>query len=87
MFSFYALPALPFLILAVVYVLGAIMTPPGGMATGAEGSDRQLIGLVVAGTYIVLVALCFAYFHPIFVGERIPYDSWSVRMWLNGRWI
>ena len=30
MFSFYVLPALPFLILAVVYVLGAIMTPPGG---------------------------------------------------------
>ena len=49
MFSFYVLPALPFLILAVVYVLGAIMTPPAGMAAGAGRTDRQLIGTVVAG--------------------------------------
>jgi len=82
MFSFYALPALPFLILAVVYVLGAIMTPPGGTATG-----RQLIGTIVAGMYVALVALCFAYFHPIFVGQLMPYDSWAPRMWLGNRWI
>jgi dolichyl-phosphate-mannose--protein O-mannosyl transferase len=87
MFSFYTLPALPFLILAVVYVLGAIMTPPEGMATGAQRTDRQLIGAVVAGVYVVAVAVCFAYFHPIFVGELIPYESWSDRMWLGNRWI
>ncbi|WP_306211280.1 dolichyl-phosphate-mannose--protein mannosyltransferase [Actinoplanes sp. RD1] len=87
MFSFYALPALPFLILAVVYVLGAIMTPPGGTAVGAARSDRQLIGSIVAGVYLLLVALCFAYFYPIFVGQLIPYDDWSSRMWLGGRWI
>jgi dolichyl-phosphate-mannose-protein mannosyltransferase len=87
MFAFYALPALPFLILAVVYVLGAIMTPPGGLATGRARSDRQVIGILVAGAYVALVALCFAYFHPIFVGQLIPYESWSQRMWLGSRWI
>jgi dolichyl-phosphate-mannose-protein mannosyltransferase len=87
MFSFYVLPALPFLILAVVYVLGAIMTPPGGTATGAARTDRQLIGTIVAGVYVVLVAACFAYFHPIFVGQLIPYQDWSARMWLGSRWI
>ncbi|GLW29504.1 dolichyl-phosphate-mannose--protein mannosyltransferase [Actinoplanes regularis] len=87
MFSFYLMPGLPFLILAVVYVLGAIMTPPGGMTSGAARTDRQLIGTVVAGTYVVLVALCFAYFWPVFVGTTLPYDDWSVRMWLGGRWI
>jgi dolichyl-phosphate-mannose-protein mannosyltransferase len=87
MFSFYALPALPFLILAVVYVLGAIMTPAGGLAHGAARTDRQLIGTIVAGAYVVIVALCFAYFHPIFVGQLIPYSDWSARMWLGGRWI
>jgi dolichyl-phosphate-mannose-protein mannosyltransferase len=87
MFSFYALPALPFLILAVVYVLGAIMTPAGGMVTGRQRPDRQLIGTVVAATYVTLVALCFAYFHPIFVGQLIPYDDWWSRMWLGGRWV
>ncbi|MEU4237794.1 glycosyltransferase family 39 protein [Actinoplanes sp. NPDC026619] len=87
MFSFYLLPALPFLILAVVYVLGAIMTPPSGIVTGKARSDRQMIGTVVAGAYVILVALCFAYFHPIFVAQLMTYDSWSSRMWLGGRWI
>jgi dolichyl-phosphate-mannose-protein mannosyltransferase len=87
MFNFYVLPALPFLILAVVYVLGAIMTPPEGMAVGAARTDRQLVGTVVAGVYVVLVALCFAYFYPIFVGQLIPYTSWQSRMWLGSRWI
>jgi dolichyl-phosphate-mannose--protein O-mannosyl transferase len=87
MFSFYLLPGLPFLILAVVYVLGAIMTPREGVATGRRRTDRQLIGTVVVGAYVVLVALCFAYFYPIFVGQLITYNSWSARMWLGSRWI
>jgi dolichyl-phosphate-mannose-protein mannosyltransferase len=87
MFSFYVLPALPFLILAIVYALGAIMTPPGGTAAGAARTDRQLVGTIVAGVYVLLVALCFAYFYPIFVGQLIPYQDWSSRMWLGGRWI
>jgi dolichyl-phosphate-mannose-protein mannosyltransferase len=87
MFSFYALPALPFLILAVVYVLGAVMTPPEGIAQGAARTDRQLVGVVAATAYVVIVALCFAYFYPIFVGQSIPHESWSNRMWLGGRWI
>jgi dolichyl-phosphate-mannose-protein mannosyltransferase len=87
MFSFYALPALPFLILAVVYVLGAIMTPPQGVAAGSGRTDRQLIGTIVVAVYVTLVAACFAYFYPVFVGQLIPYDSWSTRMWLGGRWI
>jgi dolichyl-phosphate-mannose-protein mannosyltransferase len=87
MFAFYVLPALPFLILAVVYALGAIMTPPEGVATGAGRTDRQFVGTIVAGVYVLLVALCFAYFHPIFVGQLIPYEDWSSRMWLGNRWI
>jgi dolichyl-phosphate-mannose-protein mannosyltransferase len=87
MFEFYVLPALPFLILAVVYVLGAIMTPPDGMAIGEKRTDRQVIGMVVAAAYVVLVAACFAYFYPIFVAKLIPYGDWSARMWLGGRWI
>ncbi|GAA2638920.1 dolichyl-phosphate-mannose--protein mannosyltransferase [Paractinoplanes durhamensis] len=76
MFSFYALPALPFLILAVVYVLGAIMAPP-----------HQQLGAVFVGAYVTVIALCFAYFYPIFVGDLIPYESWLSKMWLGGRWI
>jgi dolichyl-phosphate-mannose--protein O-mannosyl transferase len=111
MFSFYAAPALPFLILAVVYVLGAIMSPartpvgattgeaPGASSTaGAAGTalagsaahdtlDRRMVGAIIAGAYLLLVALCFAYFYPIYVGQLMQYAEWSGRMWLGGRWI
>ncbi|MFF5215502.1 dolichyl-phosphate-mannose--protein mannosyltransferase [Micromonospora sp. NPDC000442] len=94
MFSFYAAPTVPFLVLAVVYVLGAIASPAGPSGTQAvtgadeEASrDRRLVGGVIAGAYVALVVLCFAYFYPIFVGLVLPYEDWSARMWLDGRWI
>ncbi len=94
MFSFYAAPAVPFLVLAVVYVLGAIASPApaAASATGSPPSeqdvaDRRLVGGIIAGAYVLLVALCFAYFYPIFVGQVITYADWSARIWLDGRWI
>lgn len=91
MFSFYTAPSLPFLVLAVTYVLGVIIGPsPSTAADTAPATgdrDRRLVGAVIAGAYVLLVAFNFAYFYPIFVGESIPYDSWSNRMWLDGRWI
>jgi dolichyl-phosphate-mannose--protein O-mannosyl transferase len=87
MFSFYLLPGLPFLILAVVYVLGAIMTPPGGVASGAQRTDHQLLGTTIAGLYMAVIALCFAYFYPLFVGGMITYQGWASRMWLGSRWM
>jgi dolichyl-phosphate-mannose-protein mannosyltransferase len=111
MFSFYTAPALPFMVLAVVYILGAIIGPSSAGSTAAvpaagagdgtdtgddagagdesrrASADRRLIGTIVAGTYVLLVVICFAYFYPIFVGQLIPYADWSARMWLGGRWI
>jgi dolichyl-phosphate-mannose-protein mannosyltransferase len=87
MFAFYVMPALPFLVLAVVYALGAIMTPQTGIASGTARTDRQLVGTVVAGVYVLLVALNFAYFHPIYVGHLLTYEAWQHRMWLGSRWI
>ncbi|MFC7545126.1 dolichyl-phosphate-mannose--protein mannosyltransferase [Plantactinospora sp. GCM10030261] len=153
MFFFYAAPAQPFLVLAVVYVLGAIMSPASGPATvgtggaasadqpaagtpaqgttaqgttvdgttvdgtpmqgttvdgtpargttvdgttasagagddaGRPGQTSSPIGALVAGGYVLIVAVCFAYFYPIYVGDVITYAEWSARMWLGGRWI
>ncbi|MGI5214368.1 dolichyl-phosphate-mannose--protein mannosyltransferase [Plantactinospora sp. CA-290183] len=105
MFSFYVAPVVPFLILAVTYVLGALTGPPPVPATagragdaaepdpagGDDGSgrvsDRRMVGAIVAGAYVLLVAICFAYFYPIFVGQLMAYADWSSRMWLGGRWI
>lgn len=84
MFYFYALPAEPFLILAVVYVLGAIIGPRPALGTQ---SDRRLIGAVIAGAYMLIIAACFAYFYPIYAGSNLTYAEWFSRMWLGNRWI
>jgi len=86
MFYFYMLPAEPFLILAVVYVLGAIMTPRPGSPPSLATTDRRTVGAVVAGGYVLLVSLCFAYFYPVYTGQTVPYAEWASRMWLNS-WI
>ncbi|GIJ48456.1 phospholipid carrier-dependent glycosyltransferase [Virgisporangium aliadipatigenens] len=96
MFVFYALPAEPFLVMAVVYVLGAIMGPAplatgDGLGIGRINSnvffERRGIGALAIGAYVLLVAACFAYFYPIYVGESIPYEDWWARMWLGTRWV
>ncbi|HTF12340.1 MAG TPA: phospholipid carrier-dependent glycosyltransferase [Asanoa sp.] len=91
MFSFYTAPALPFMVLAVVYALGAIMSPATRAAPSADAvrklADRRLIGGVVVGAYLVLVVLCFGYFYKVFVGDVMPYADWAARMWLGSRWI
>jgi dolichyl-phosphate-mannose--protein O-mannosyl transferase len=93
MFVFYALPAAPFLVLAVVYVLGAIMGPPGQRMAAAATSrvamltNRRAVGAIVLGVYVLVIAACFAYFYPIYTGESIPYQAWWDRMWLGRRWV
>ncbi len=87
MFFFYALPAQPFLVLAVVYVLGALMGPSHPGRPPLLGFDRRALGVLMAGSYVLLVALNFAYFYPIFTGLEIPMDSWQARVWLGDRWV
>jgi dolichyl-phosphate-mannose--protein O-mannosyl transferase len=84
MFAFYALPAEPFLALAVAYVLGAIIGPA---PSGPAGERRRLIGATVAGAYVVLVIICFAYFYPIYVADALTVPQWNARMWLGRRWM
>jgi dolichyl-phosphate-mannose-protein mannosyltransferase len=91
MFFFYAQPIEPFLILAVVYVLASFMTVPAGASwdggVRADDGRVRMTAAVVLGAYVMLVALNFAYFYPIFTGQSIPYDAWMHRMWLGNRWI
>ena len=87
MFYFYALPAEPFLVLAVVYVLGAIIGPRRIRVARSRCNDRRLIGAVVAGAYVLVVAACFAYFYPIYAGGSPHVLAVAGRMWLGNRWI
>lgn len=86
MFFFYALPAQPFLVLAVVYVLGAFMSTARDRP-GALGFHRRTLAVVLAGAYVMLVALNFAYFYPLYTGAVIPSEAWQTRIWLGDLWV
>jgi hypothetical protein len=93
MFYFYALPAEPFMILAVVFVFGALIRP-ATLASGFRTEkpptswyDPRILGSFALGTYVLLVALCFMYFYPVYTGAHLTYQQWDARMWLEGRWI
>ena len=81
MFNFYALPLVPFMVLAITYVLGRVIGP-------ADADDgRRTWGAVAAGAYVLLVVLNFFYLYPVLVGEVIPYEHWHKLMWLGNNWI
>ncbi len=80
MFFFYALPLLPFLVLALTMAAGMIIGPADA------GSPRRLAGSAIVGAYALLVIVAFAYFYPVWSAEVIPYDAWHARMWLSS-WI
>ncbi|MEP6695587.1 MAG: phospholipid carrier-dependent glycosyltransferase [Pseudonocardiales bacterium] len=80
MFLFYALPALPFLVLATTMTLGLVL----GKADASR--ERRLAGAVGVAGYVVLVAVTFAFFYPVLAGTTLTYLAWHQRMWF-GTWI
>ncbi|MQA87433.1 MAG: phospholipid carrier-dependent glycosyltransferase [Streptosporangiales bacterium] len=80
MFFFYALPILPFLILAITLSLGMIIGP------GGRSSRRRIVGSAVAGGYMLLVIANLWYLYPILAAKTIPYQEWLSRMWFDS-WI
>ncbi len=79
-FSFYALPLLPFLVLALTLVAGWVAGRPG------SGETRRLVGGLLVGAYAMAVLVAFAYFYPIWTGQTISYSAWYARMWFPS-WI
>jgi len=79
-YNFYAVAFVPWVVLALTYVLGLVLGP-----THAD-PRRRLVGAVAAGAVVIAAAMAFAYFYPIYAAEVIPQSSWSDRMWLPS-WI
>ncbi|ROR42467.1 dolichyl-phosphate-mannose-protein mannosyltransferase [Kitasatospora cineracea] len=79
-FLFYAVCFVPFLVLAVTMMIGAML----GRADASP--DRRLAGGTGAGLLVVAVMWNFLYFYPIYTGQTIPMDDWRARMWLD-TWI
>lgn len=80
MFLFYALPAAPFLCLALALV--------AGWAVGGRTDDhrRRLLGTVGAGGYLALVVVNLAWLYPVLAAQTIPFSEWRARMWFSS-WI
>jgi dolichyl-phosphate-mannose-protein mannosyltransferase len=79
-FSFYSIITLPFLVLALTLAIGKIL----GSSTAP--TQRRTVGVVVAGSYVVLVMLNFAWFWPIYTDVLLTHSQWLERIWF-ARWI
>nr|WP_214108064.1 phospholipid carrier-dependent glycosyltransferase [Acrocarpospora catenulata] len=81
MFLFYAIPMVPFMILAIVLVAGLVMGPEG-----APG-NRRTYGAVVVGAFALLALVNFWWLYPVLSAEHIPYQDWYDRMLFKKGWI
>jgi dolichyl-phosphate-mannose-protein mannosyltransferase len=83
-FFFYAVAMIPFTVIALSLLLGAIIgrTPDGSVPS----TNRRMIGTAVAGAFVILVVLNFAYIWPILTDQVMPHAAWLKRMWFS-KWI
>ena len=79
-FFFYAIAYEPFMILAVVLVLGMVLGKAG------DPPVRRQQGAIFVGLFLVLAVALSAFFYPIWAAEVIPHDLWRRHMWLPS-WI
>lgn len=82
-FFFYAVAMVPFTVIAISLVLGAIIGRPG---PDGPATTRRMIGTAVAGAFVILVVLNFAYIWPILTDKVMPHSQWLSRMWFKS-WI
>jgi len=79
-FLFYAVLTLPFLVLALTLTLGRVI------GHGSEPTVRRTVGVVAAGSFVVLALVSFAWFYPVYTNELLTKSEWLNRIWFS-RWI
>jgi dolichyl-phosphate-mannose--protein O-mannosyl transferase len=79
-FSFYAAAILPFTVLAVTLALGQILGPD------RSPTPRRTVGTIIAGSFVLLVILNFAWFWPIWTNGLLTRSEWFDRIWFS-RWV
>ena len=79
-FLFYAVMSVPFMVIASTLVMGKLV----GHST--LPTARRTVGVVVAGSFFLLVLLNFAWFWPIYTNQLLPHGDWLDRIWF-ARWI
>ena len=79
-FFFYAIAYEPYLVLALVIVLGLVL------GTRSRSALAPAAGRLLVGIFLVLAVLVSAYFYPIWTAELISYQDWQNHMWMPS-WI
>ena len=79
-FLFYAVAILPFLVIALTLGIGKLI------GTDRSPTPRRTAGVIVAGSFVVLVLVNFAWFWPIWTNELLTRSEWLDRIWFT-RWI
>jgi len=79
LFFFYAIAIIPFSVMAIALCAGRILGD-------ARAGDRRMVGAIVIGAFVALVAANFAYIYPILTDELLLYPQWLSRMWFRS-WI
>lgn len=79
-YSFYAVAFVPWVVLAVTYVLGMIL------GTTRDSLRRRMVGVIAVGAYAISCVWLFFFFWPIYTAQVIPYAEWARRMWFPS-WI
>jgi dolichyl-phosphate-mannose--protein O-mannosyl transferase len=77
MFLFYALPAVPFMILGLTLAAGSLL----GRARTTLLRRRWAAAAV--GAFALLVVANFFYLYPILAAKVIPQSEWHDRMWFR----
>ncbi|MEV0380603.1 phospholipid carrier-dependent glycosyltransferase [Nonomuraea sp. NPDC050643] len=86
MFLFYAIPMVPFMVLAITLCAGLLI---GSSTPTAAGTTpvRRTVGAAVVGAFALLALINFWWLHPVLSAELIPYVEWKARMLFEKRWI
>jgi dolichyl-phosphate-mannose-protein mannosyltransferase len=75
-FSFYAIIITPFLVLAIVYCAKLLL----------DSHLKPVVSQSIVGGIFAAIVICFVFFFPLFTGQVITYEDWTLRMWFNS-WI
>ncbi|HYN75618.1 MAG TPA: phospholipid carrier-dependent glycosyltransferase [Candidatus Limnocylindria bacterium] len=79
-FQLYSVVFLPFVVIAVVLLLGSVLGPPDALGS------RRAWGAAVAGGYVVVVVVLAGMFWPVLTAQPIPQADWQQLMWFRS-WI
>ncbi|MGF1662907.1 MAG: dolichyl-phosphate-mannose--protein mannosyltransferase [Kineosporiaceae bacterium] len=74
-YTFYAVAFVPFVVLALTYVLGLLVGRPDA------DPRRRSWGAAAAGVVVILAVGCLWFFWPVWTAEVIPREQWQLRMW------